>query len=273
VSRNTSSSGPSTFDDPSAARRVYEAISEEGRRELDRPNKSLFWSGIIAGALMSLSLLTSALIWRVAEGHPASDLLVALGYPAGFLLVMLGHMQLFTENTITTVLPVLDERSFACVRRSALLWAIVLGANLLGAAAVSAAWVAGMLPESLQPAVISVAEKGTSGTFAECFAHAIPAGFIIAVLVWVTRRERQKVLIITFFTWLIAACHFKHVIVGAVEWFFLLWTKGASALSLGWTFFIPALLGNVVGGTLLFAFMAWAQVRKENEEAESAQSA
>jgi len=218
---------------------------------------------------MSLSLLMSALIWRATEGHPASDLLVALGYPAGFLLVMLGHMQLFTENTITTVLPVLDQRAFACVRRSALLWAIVLGANLLGAAVVAAAWVAGMLPDDLQPAVVAVAEKGTSGTFTECFAYAIPAGFIIAVLVWVTRLERQKVLVITLFTWLIAAGHFKHVVVGAVEWFFLLWTKGTSALSLGWTFFLPALLGNVVGGTLLFTFMAWAQVRKESDEAEA----
>lgn len=257
-----------TYDDDgggtSEARRIFEVIDEEGRLELERPLESLFWSGLTAGALMSLSLVMTTVIRATLGTEDAAPLVSALGYPAGFLLVMLGHMQLFTENTITTVLPVLEQRTFAFVKRSALLWAIVLGANVIGAAAVAAAWVFGMLPAHYLPDLVAVSRANTAGTFGEVFLHAIPAGFIIAVLVWVTRLARQRVLLILLFTWLIGAAHFRHVVVGTVEWFVLVWTEGQEALSLGWTFFLPALLGNVVGGTLIFALLAWAQVREES---------
>ncbi|MEM1034721.1 MAG: formate/nitrite transporter family protein, partial [Myxococcota bacterium] len=206
-----------------------------------------------------------------APHHPARTLIVALGYPSGFLLVMLGHMQLFTENTITTVLPVLERKSASCLRRSALLWGVVLGANVLGAGAAAAALVFGMMPAEVVPAMVDVAREATSGSFGGVFAAAIPAGFVIAVLVWVTRLQRQRVLLIALFTWVIAAAHFKHVIVGSVEMFVLLFTDGLSALSLVLTFFLPALAGNVVGGTLMFALMAWAQVSEESKDADDGQ--
>jgi len=57
-----------------------------------------------------------------------------LGYALGFLLVIIGRMQLFTENTITTVLPLAADPRLAMFGKVARLWMSVLAANVVGAA-------------------------------------------------------------------------------------------------------------------------------------------
>ena len=61
----------------------------------------------------------------------------------------------------------------------------------------------------------------------------------------------------------IAAGGFTHVIAGTVEVFLVVFAEGPSQLSLLLTFTGPAFVGNVVGGTFLFALLAYAQVRDE----------
>ena len=56
----------------------------------------------------------------------------ASGISVGFLMVVLGRQQLFTESTITVVLPVLSDLSWQNAWRMTRLWAIVLVANLAG---------------------------------------------------------------------------------------------------------------------------------------------
>jgi formate/nitrite transporter FocA (FNT family) len=64
-------------------------------------------------------------------------------------------------------------------------------------------------------------------------------------------------------TYLIAAGGFMHIVAGSVEAFLLLLNG-----DLGWwpmvtDFMVPVLAGNIVGGTALFALLAYAQVMKE----------
>jgi formate/nitrite transporter FocA (FNT family) len=69
--------------------------------------------------------------------------------------------------------------------------------------------------------------------------------------------------VVMVLTLAIGLCGFAHVIAGAAEAFLLLWTGHAA---LGWVlagFLLPALAGNIIGGTGLFAFLAHAQVREE----------
>ena len=47
-------------------------------------------------------------------------------------MAVLGRQQLFTENTVTAVLPVAAEFSLANVRALLRLWVIVLAANTVG---------------------------------------------------------------------------------------------------------------------------------------------
>jgi len=90
---------------------VYAIVKEEGEAELVRPTASLFWSGIVAGVAMGFSILTLALLRMHLPDTDWAPLITSFGYAAGFLIVVLGRQQLFTENTLTVVLPVLADRS------------------------------------------------------------------------------------------------------------------------------------------------------------------
>src|SRR5690606_28310366 len=103
-----------------------EVVRRDGEEEMERPNGSLWWSGVAGGLSISFSLLAQAVLeLRVPEAQ-WKPLVVALGYPVGFLMVVLGRQQLFTESTITVVLPVMAKpipRSFASLGR---VWALIL---------------------------------------------------------------------------------------------------------------------------------------------------
>lgn len=71
---------------------------------------------------MSFSVLAQATLevhmpdtsWRI--------LVAGLGYSVGFLMTILARQQLFTESTITVVLPVLKELTWKNVWRMLRLW-------------------------------------------------------------------------------------------------------------------------------------------------------
>jgi formate/nitrite transporter FocA (FNT family) len=86
---------------------VYEAIRLEGDEELHRPAAALAWSALAAGLAMGFSFIAEALLTSHLPNQPWRPLVTRLGYSVGFLIVVLGRQQLFTENTLTAVLPLL----------------------------------------------------------------------------------------------------------------------------------------------------------------------
>jgi len=89
-----------------SARVVHEAIRLQGQDELDRPILSLLLSAFTAGLGISVSVLAETFLKLRLPATPASELVSSLGYAVGFLIVILGNLQLFTEQTVTAVLPV-----------------------------------------------------------------------------------------------------------------------------------------------------------------------
>lgn len=59
-------------------------------------------------------------------------MVASIGYSAGFLAVILARQQLFTENTLTAVLPVMTAPTLANFGRLLRLWGVVLFGNLAG---------------------------------------------------------------------------------------------------------------------------------------------
>src|SRR3546814_8637632 len=57
-------------------------------------------------------------------------MLADLGYTFGFLVVVLGRQQLFTENTLTPILPLLYHRTAEVLWKVSRLWGLVLAANI-----------------------------------------------------------------------------------------------------------------------------------------------
>ena len=167
-----------------APKLIYEVIRRDGEEELTRPMSGIFWSGISAGLLISLSVLGEAIFRTYLPDASWSYLIENLGYSLGFLVVILGRMQLFTENTITTVLPVMADpcrRNYVATLR---VWSVVLLANVIGAFAISALFVftPAISPE-IQPAIKSLSEHATGFEPSVAFFRAIPAGILVAAIV------------------------------------------------------------------------------------------
>ncbi|MGB5863603.1 MAG: formate/nitrite transporter family protein [Sulfitobacter sp.] len=261
-----------SLDDAAALspRMIYEVIRRDGEEELARTKRSLFWSGIAAGILISLSVLGEAIFRTYLPDTPQRFLIENLGYSLGFLAVIMGRMQLFTENTITTVLPIMRERTLSSLGAMLRLWAIVLGANVIGAFAAAALFVyTSALPADLMPAIISLSEHATGMGASQSFWRAIPAGVIVALIVWMLPQAAEAAFfLILIFTWLIAAGDFTHIVAGSVEMAVLMLQGSLGIIDALSGFFIPVLLGNIVGGTVIFTLVAWGQVRDDVDEAE-----
>ncbi len=244
---------------------IYEAVRRNGEEEMARPAWSLWWSGLAGGLSISFSLVAQAVLMRHLPETGGRELLVALGYPIGFLIVILGRQQLFTENTITVVLPVMAAPTPANVGAAARNWAIVLSANLAGTliSAAFATYLPAVPPETFD-AMLAVSEHAIGGPWFEVTIRAVGAGFLMATLVWMMPGAgHNQTLVILVMTWLIAAGGFAHIVAGSIEaWFLLLNARIGIGEFVG-EFFLPSLVGNVVGGTAIFALLAYAQVMKE----------
>lgn len=250
---------------PPAAKVVHAAVSKQGDDELDRPLGSLFWSAVSAGIAIMASLTVSGALHHYVPAVPWREAITGLGYPVGFLIVVLGRMQLFTEQTVVAILPLAREPTRANFGRVMRLWSIVLLGNLLGTASV--ALLAARTP--VQPAevlhgMLAVAAKLREHTALETAFLAVPAGFIMASIAWIRSAENQVgVPIVLTLTLAISLCGFAHVVVGSAEAWLLFWSGKASLAWVFGGFILPALAGNIVGGTGLFALLAHAQVRQE----------
>ena len=244
---------------------IYEVVRRLGDEEMERPATSLWWSGIAAGLSISFSLLAEAILATHLPDAPWRPLIASLGYSVGFLMVVLGRQQLFTESTITVVLPVLDTITAAKVTRVARLWGIVLAANLTGTlfAALFCTFTPVLSPELLD-GMMEVSRKLLELSLAEMFLRGIASGFLIAAMVWmIPSAETAKFAVVTLMTYLIAVGGFTHIIAGSLEGYLLVLSGAWPWWQMIGQFMLPVLIGNIVGGSALFAVISYAQVKDE----------
>jgi len=244
---------------------IYEVVRRHGEEEMARPSLSLWWSGVAAGLSISFSLLAQAVIDLRTPDAVWAPLAIAAGYPVGFLMVVLGRQQLFTESTITMVLPVMAEPTrahFAALGRS---WAIILAANLAGTliAALFCSWTPVLSPE-VRDAMLAVSRHAMDKSWAVFFFEAITAGFLMAAMVWLLPASASSPFPVIFLmTYLIAISGSAHIVAGSIEAFLMLANGRAGLWDAFAHFALPVLLGNIVGGTALFAMISHAQVMRE----------
>src|SRR4051812_18191403 len=120
-----------------SGRVVYDAVMQEADEELERSSSALFWSALAAGLSMGVSMVAEGVLRHHLPEAPWRPLVAKLGYSAGFLIVILGRQQLFTENTLTPILPLMRRKDASTLAHVGRLWAVVLAGNLLGALLVS----------------------------------------------------------------------------------------------------------------------------------------
>ena len=246
------------------AKIVHEVIRRQGIEELERPAISLFWSGLAAGVVMGTSILGEALLSSAIPQGKSHDMLASFGYTLGFLIVIMGRLQLFTESTVTAIIPLATKPSLSSLIRTLRLWGIVLAANILGTFAFALFAHFGGFGSDVGGHILEISHKLLDRTPRDTFLTAIPSGFLIASLVWMLpSASGQRIWIIIMITWTIALGGFAHIIAGSGEAWTLMVAGEMPFGDVLLHFLGPALIGNVVGGTALFAVLAHAQVHKE----------
>ncbi len=247
------------------ARIVHEVIRQQGIEELERPAASLLWSGVAAGVVIWLSLIAQAVLMLRLPDSPWKPVIAAFGYSVGFVVVILGRLQLFTESTIVAVLPLASNLRWVNLWRTLRLWALVFAANMAGTLAVAILLPhSGLVSGDQLGAMIDVSRHLKEMSPGQAFARGVPAGFILATIAWLMPNARgQEIWVVTLLTYIISLASFSHVIAGSAEAWLLATTGEASFGFALFGFILPALAGNIIGGTGLFAVLAHAQVRSE----------
>jgi formate/nitrite transporter FocA (FNT family) len=250
-----------------SAKVVHEVIRLQGDEELERPTNSLIFSGLSAGVAISASVLAETFIRTRLPDEPWSELVVALGYTVGFIIVIMGNLQLFTENTVTAVLPVATHPTWRNLKRLGKLWTIVFLANCAGTLLVAALMARSIIvsPDQLNAALLLSTRILSQGPLNTLWLG-MPAGFLVASIAWILPNARGSEFCVIFLvTYVIALGGFSHVVAGSAEaW--LLWLCGRTSFVQACVgLILPSLVGNIIGGTGLFAVLAHGQVRSELE--------
>ncbi len=245
---------------PLTAGEILEETIDDGREELARGSAGLALSGLGAGLNVSFSAVALGIVGALSGGV---GLLAYAAYPIGFIFVMLSRQQLFTTNTVTPVVVVLDED------RSQLwnmlrMWGILFVANVLGALAFAFAVThAEILPPAALDLILEeVAHKMENGFWVLALKGVI-GGWLVAFVVWLVAASQDTISQV-FFIWapvfLIPATGLVHCIAGSTEVMIGVFVGETSFGEFLGGFLVPATLGNAVGGLILVTLLNYGQV-------------
>ncbi len=244
---------------------IHEIVREQGETELKRPFGGLAWSGLAAGASIGFSFMMMAELQGALPQEPWQRLVSSFGYSLGFLIVILGQQQLFTETTLTALIPTLTRRDLASLLATLRVWAIVLAANLIGTIVfgmVSAR--AGLFRPETMRAMRTIAAHTMDQPFLTTTLKAAGAGWLIGLMVWLLPAAGSaRIIIVILLTYTVAVAGFNHIVAGSAEAVFGVASGDASLHDYLLKFFIPTLLGNTTGGTILVGLLNHAPVASE----------
>jgi formate/nitrite transporter FocA (FNT family) len=247
---------------------IHEIIREEGEDELERSNGALTLSGFAAGLSMGFSFLTEALIRADLPASTWRHLIASFGYSVGFIIAVLGRQQLFTESTLTAVLPLLTRRDGATAVAIGRLWAIVLVMNLVGTWVFAALLlVHGVFSDAVVASLGVIGREAVHAAFGVTFVKAMFAGWLIALMVWILPSARSaRLLTVLLITYVVAIAKLSHVVAGSAEAAYAVLTGTASLGQYFGGFLAPTLLGNILGGVALVALLNHGTVAEEIHE-------
>jgi formate/nitrite transporter FocA (FNT family) len=244
---------------------IHELVRDEGEAALERKAGSMWWSALAAGMSMGFSFLTEAMLRSALPDTSWRSLISGAGYCVGFVIVILGRQQLFTESTLTALLPLLTRKNLPTLMAVLRLWSIVLLANLSGTLVFALALSAhGVFAPAVVTALHELATQALQGSFWSMGLRAVLAGWLIALMVWVLPSAKaERLSTVVLITYVVAISHLSHIIAGSVEVFYAVIVGAATLSDYFFKFMAPTLLGNVIGGISLVAFLNHGAVAAE----------
>jgi formate/nitrite transporter FocA (FNT family) len=249
-----------------SAAEIHDNVLGPAEEELERSTTSLLWSALAAGLTIGFSFLVGGFAQTLVPeryAHAAA----AIVYPLGFVFVVFARSELFTENTLEPVIPLLHKRDAETFRKMMRLWVLLLAGNLAGAALFAFVMQrTPILTGDVKLHLEQIAMASTSDGFGLTFLRAIMAGWLIALLTWLMASTHESIahlVLIWLATAPIALLDFRHSIVGSVEAFYRVAAGSAPLMGIATTFIAPAVLGNTLGGVVLVAVLNYGQVHHE----------
>jgi formate/nitrite transporter FocA (FNT family) len=244
---------------------IHEIIREDGEQELERTNTALALSGLAGGMSMGFSFLAEALLRASLPDAPWRHSVESFGYSVGFIIVVLGRQQLFTENTLSAILPVVTRRDRTTLLSAARLWAIVLAANLVGT------WIFAAIihaPSVFAPdvtsALASIAQEAIPPSFYATMVKAFFAGWLIALMVWILpSAQSARLITILIITYVVSLAHLSHIVAGSAEAAYAVLSGTASLGAYITSFLVPTLIGNIIGGVVLVTILNHGSIAPE----------
>lgn len=250
-----------------SASEIHDNVLGPAEEELKRSAMSLWWSSFASGLTIGFSFLLGAFVQTLVPEHLAHAAAGAV-YPVGFAFVIFARCELFTENTLEPIIPLLHKRDLETFNATMRLWGILLAGNLVGAAvfAMAIAHTPIIADAEVARRLLSIAERTTSDGFGLTMLRAVMAGWLIALLTWLIASTQESIahlILIWLATAPIAWLDFRHSIAGAVEAFYLVSHGSMSMASAAGEFIVPAVIGNAIGGVVLVALLNYGQVHHE----------
>jgi formate/nitrite transporter FocA (FNT family) len=244
---------------------IHETIRAEGESELERHWWAILLSAVAAGLSIGLSFIVQSEFHAFITDESVRRLVAPFGYAVGFLVVVLGRQQLFTENTLSPMLPLLHHRDGKTLLSVVRLWALVLAGNIVGTWVMAFALAhTDIFEPRVREALVALARHTVEASFTTTFVRAVFAGWLIALMMWLLPAVKgSRAHIVIIMTYVLALCELSHIVAGSVDCAFLVQIGQASLSDYVTVFFIPTLLGNVVGGTTLVALLNYGQVAAE----------
>ncbi len=259
MSTPTRDDAPSKRQENQSDEQQIQLSDQEQRQTSDRaPINALVVQQVIRDeGEQELELVTRGLLHTYLPNASWRPLVEGFGYSIGFLIVILGRQQLFTENTLTVILPLLAHFNVKTLMKVLRLWGLVLFANLVGAF-LFAALIAhtNVFQPDVQRSFTALSQKALTGNFGTLILKGIFAGWLIALMVWLLPAvEATRLQIIIIITYIVGIGDFAHIIVDSVNAFYLV-NMGTMSLwvALG-NYLLPTLVGNIIGGVSLVAVL------------------
>lgn len=251
------------LDRPTASE-IYEQVSRNARRELERPARALAISGLVGGLTMGLTGLSVSVAHALLGNAPWANFVALLFYPVGFLAVILGRAQLFTENTLYPVALILAERRYFW--STARLWTVVYTSNVAGAFlfALLAARTKALQPQTLA-ALVQMGEAAAQPGMRHIFWSGVVGGWLIAMVAWMVSGSHSitgSFAVIWLLAFIVGLGHFAHCIATSGEILSAVLGHGVSAGAF-FRWLLPATLGNIAGGVILVTLLEYGQVKLE----------
>lgn len=252
-------------------RQILEREMENALKEIDRPPKGVFLSGLSAGLNLSFGALLMGMVLTFSGGFESKLVQQAsLGLISSipFLFVVVGQTELFTAHSTMAILPVLDGR--ASLRDLGRVWSVTYVSNLLGCL-LFAVLVVTLAPRMgiVDPAVFGTLASALLGVpWWIILLSGVVAGWLMGLVTWLSAASRDtvgRILFVILGTAIIGFGPFHHSILGTTEILTALLLDQGVVLGQYGHFILWTTLGNILGGTVFVGLLNYGHVALAGE--------